>query len=90
MMHCELQASSPQVEPCEVRLVFRSSAMPTERSEYRLKPYLFPEQSRDFFAFGIPATADRCEITLLFEDDAAAVHFASFRAWLEPAPHAAN
>lgn len=89
-MFCELRASSPQVEGVEISLVFHSPDRTQARREYRLRPYLFPKDGQDFFAFEIPADAARCDITLIYGAATDAVHFTGFHAWLAPAEAPSN
>lgn len=85
LLHCEVQAASPQVEPCEVRLVFNSDTARKSETEYRLNPYVYPEPGRDFFAFQIPSDAEKCALTMTFERDTEFVEFSGFRTTVEPA-----
>jgi hypothetical protein len=77
-----LRARSAQVEPFTIEFTFTSANGKTEYAEYELKPYLFPEEGKNFFAFVIPATAEKCVVTVIFDRKAAAVEFLDFHATL--------
>lgn len=83
-VRAEIVAGSEQVEALSIRLRFFHGA--ALDSELLLKPYLHPQPGKEFFAFQIPATSDRCEAQLRFSKAAKAVQFTNFRAILEAPP----
>lgn len=80
----ELQAGSEQVEALAINLQFKSGKK--WREEYLLKPYLYPQGGKEFFALPIPADVDGCDIELRFSKNAKRVTFTSLRAIAEPMP----
>ncbi len=83
----EMEAASEQVEALTVRLRFvRGERL---EAEYLLKPYLHPVAGKEFFAFEIPASAEKCRIQMKLSKKAQGVRFSGFRLVLEtpsPAP----
>jgi hypothetical protein len=80
----EVEAASKEVEALTVRLRFlRGDRL---EAELLLKPYLHPESGREFFAFEIPAAAEKCQVQLKLSKKAQSVRFTSFRVVLEQPP----
>ncbi len=82
LVRMEMNAGSAEVEALTIRLRFYADEKDLE-AEYLLKPYLYPEPRKEFFAFQIPAKATRCEVQLKLANRAKSVRFTSFRAIVE-------
>lgn len=80
LVRVEIHAGSDEVEAFTARLRFEAGRLATE---YLLKPYLYPEPHKEFFAFQIPAGATRCQIQLKFSKKAKLIRVTSFRAVVE-------
>lgn len=84
LVRFDFDAASPQVEACTIRLRFTASGGRKLRAEFLLKPYLWSDGGREFFALPIPADADTCQVQLKFAKTAQRVEFTKFRAVVEP------
>lgn len=85
LVRVEVDAASPQVEACTLRLRFSANDGRARRAEYLLKPYLYSAGGREFFAMRLPANADACQIQLKFSKNAKRAELTSFRVVVEPA-----
>ncbi|MGV3533335.1 MAG: hypothetical protein ACO1QR_13280 [Chthoniobacteraceae bacterium] len=85
LVRVEFEAGSDEVEAFTARLRFKHFKSGDKvLTEYLLKPYLYPEPRKEFFAFQIPRNADRCDIELKLNKGAGAVRFTSFQVVVEP------
>jgi hypothetical protein len=78
----EFKGSGDKVEALNVRLTFFNGTR--EVTEYLLKPYLHPVAGQEFFAFELPAQADRCEVMLKLNKNVDKVRVESLRLTVEP------
>jgi len=81
----EFEAAAEQVEALTVRVRFAEKAGDEPITEYLLKPYLYRDGGKEFFAFQLPADADYGHLQLKLAKSAKQVTFTSFRALVEPA-----
>ncbi|MGB8165934.1 MAG: hypothetical protein WCF18_00480 [Chthoniobacteraceae bacterium] len=79
----ELEAASSSVEALTIRLRFLERGGEKIATEYLLKPYLYRNGGKEFFAFPIPADSSACDVQLKVGKGAKGVTFTGFRAVIE-------
>ena len=89
----ELIAASNEVEAVTITVTFHDiRIMPSlsafftgpKRHEFLLKPYLYPQGGKEFFALRIPRYTEQGKVEVKFSSKAKAVNFTGFRAVVEP------
>jgi len=81
----EFEAAAAPVDALSMRIRFHRRAGEKPYAEYLLKPYLYRDGGKEFFAFRTPTDAEFVHLQIKHAKSANRVLFKSFRALIEPA-----